>query len=274
MGRKTFDDRLYSDQATLTFEPFFLFVKEVLGGVILRKYANNLIKNPAARFKKWEQTGLIDTHMIAGNQIIRLRRNQLIDLSYTPTITPSLILRSCLRMEKYVEKGLTDPQEMLNEAMRGGDRARFRNLAQETLKRIEQSLKAKGYEITLYHDGSESVLNQLQGRNIYLEFVRYNDKDKLILKPNFSYYLVRQETAKKVSKELLAAYREATAIFGTKSEPRFTVYSFGRSFESDVYKALWKAPEFLLMNKETLKATFAFKCYKRPFTYIEAQNIV
>lgn len=282
--KRKFEDKMLAEQALIENEIFFLMVKEVLGGVILYKQATRIVKNLSPKLKKWERYGIVKTYTIAGNKLIALQKNKFLHLSYAPKITPALINRSCLRLDKILNQGFNTPENIYKYAMKGGDRAAFGgHFMEEVLTRQKKVLEERGINLNLVTPENISSLEQLKGRNIFLNGINYSiieDKGRVLLRPTFSYYILFNENKAKIAKELYNAYLINQSIFSNQNsnievKPRIRVLMYGETetLKKAVHKILSGKPEFTI-HPEIIEAIFTFISFNRPFSYIDTQNIV
>lgn len=282
--KRKFEDKILAEQTLIENEIFFLMVKEVLGGVILYKQATRIVKNLSPKLKKWEQYGIVKTYTIAGNKLIALQKSNFLHLGYTPKITPALINRSCLRLDKLLSLRHNTPEKIYKYAMKGGDRAAFGgHFMEEVLARQQKALEEKGINLNLVSPENISNLEQLKGRNIFLDGINYNiseDKGRVLLRPTFSYYILFNENKAKIAKELYNAYLVNQDIFSNQNsnieiKPRIRIYIYRETetLKNAVHRILSEKPEFR-GHPEIIEATFTFMSFNRPFTYIDTQNIV
>lgn len=276
---------LYNAMLTERYYTLFFMIKSVLGGVILRKYLNLFTTKTTEKVKTWESVGLVETHTISGQQLITLRPNKSLNLTFSPRLTPTMITRSCLRMERYMEElngfeGI--PKEKRAErichlADRGLDKACFSQVTYDALKSWDYNSKMKsGKDFQLFTQFNIEVLEKLQHKNLFPALIRIEGQGQAaFLKPEISYYLLRRETPEKVIKELEETYADIISVFGENTRPIFKVYVFGRDkLPNQVYSLLQKSRVFASWTEDQLKATIQFHSYKEPLTYIELKNLV
>ena len=276
--------QILGDNELIKYETLFAMIREVLGGVILYKYFKEIVAAPSRKIQQWERYGLIETRTIANNKIIILKRNKILNLQKI-RLTPILVFRSSLRMEKYLEKGIKDPTEIYNQAMKGNDRANIGgDISERMLNRQEKMLNERNINVRFSGRDSVSTLEQLRKINIYSDGIAYDTKtDNLILKPYFSYYVLYGESETQILKRLMLTYHAAQFIYGDGQaiiKPKITIYSYskrGDEIEKTVYKLLAKEKDFQVKaagNQEYIKSVFKFKFYKRPFSYIDVENVL
>lgn len=282
--RHKYADEIKAQQIICDNKTFFLMVKEVLGGVILYKYAAELVNDLSHKVSKWEKYGIVKTYKIGGNKLIVLLKNKYLELSYTPKPTPTLITRSCLRMDKFLCGGYDTPEEIYNRAMKGGDRAAFGgHFTEDVLTRQQRVLSDRGIKLDLANAENIATLEKLKGHNVFFDGIGYNvneAKNEVVIRPTFSYYLVFGEKHNKVSKILYDTYAACYGIFSCtpeniKVKPRFRVYHYGsgKILKDKVFRVLTKKTEFR-GHPEILENTFTFTDFRNPFSYIDIRNIV
>ncbi len=259
------------------YSDFFDVLKNLLGGVVQPKYASHFMSHASEVLGFMCEIGLLKRVYVGGLLIYQLQYSDELSSRNVRKITREMIIRSALRMKHYKSLGMTGFDEIKKYGQRGNNRSE--NINKELLLRYDTALNKRGILIeNLTSPDSVSLLYKLKAQNVYIDFVKVNDRT---IKPQISIYNINIDKPNKMSGRIAFAYSEITSLFtdyiaDVKVEPTIYIHEFGdmEMFNSLVCTDLLKNhfQEMGCYDIESLQEKVIFKVYenrsKTPYSNI------
>jgi len=257
---------------------FFIFLRDVLSGVITRKHMLLFYPNHEESFiSRWVKLGMIEAKHIEKCHYYQLKYISELGITNRPKATTTLLMRSYLRLEYLLSLGLKTPTEMLDYTQAGNDKTSRKKAALPLLERYQEALITRGIEVPeLDCPTNARMMERLETKNVFLSKIQY--KDGCVI-PILNCYVPRSHNIAQTADNLLEAYREWTALFYGESapavKPLLQVLTFDNiEIKKQLYRRLKLEPEFLVFSDENLEQIFPVLSFPSLLRFLSPDNLV